>query len=409
MDFPKLRPLHIFPIQLSGEVLVCLQDPLNLSGKTFFLPPPLYFIVSLFDGAHSILDIQAEYMRRFGSLIYREKIEELIQQLDENFLLEGERFEEILREKEEEFKKAPIREAIFSGKSYEKDPPKLKAQLSQYFTGSEGPGPLGEERGRDGLKGVIAPHIDFQRGGFCYAFAHREIWERNDSNCFIIFGISHQPMKHIFSATRKDFETPLGLVKVDQNLLEEIQSRYPFDLFVDEGAHRGEHSIEFQCVFLRYLYPEPMELRIVPVLCGSFQEMIQKQIYPMDLPAIRIFIEAVKESVTHLREKVCYLASADLAHQGLQFGDREGIREYDLQILKTEDQEMLEYVAKGDGEGFYSLILRENDQRRICGLPAIYVLLKILEPKDGRLLKYGQAYTPEIQSVVSFASLAFYS
>jgi hypothetical protein len=35
-------------------------------------------------------------------------------------------------------------------------------------------------------------------------------------------------------------------------------------------------------------------------------------------------------------------------------------------------------------------------------------MLKILDAKEGRLLKYGQAFTPETESVVSFASLAFY-
>jgi hypothetical protein len=35
-------------------------------------------------------------------------------------------------------------------------------------------------------------------------------------------------------------------------------------------------------------------------------------------------------------------------------------------------------------------------------------MVKTLEAKEGKLLKYGQAYTPETQSVVSFASIAFY-
>ena len=39
---------------------------------------------------------------------------------------------------------------------------------------------------------------------------------------------------------------------------------------------------------------------------------------------------------------------------------------------------------------------------------AIYSMLKTLEAKEGKLLKYGQAFTPETQSVVTFASLAFY-
>jgi hypothetical protein len=35
-------------------------------------------------------------------------------------------------------------------------------------------------------------------------------------------------------------------------------------------------------------------------------------------------------------------------------------------------------------------------------------MLKTLEAKRGKLLKYDQAFTPETQSVVTFASLAFY-
>ena len=128
----------------------------------------------------------------------------------------------------------------------------------------------------------------------------------------------------------------------------------------------------------------------------------------MELKPIRQFIEALKESLSSLGRKVCCIASADLAHVGLQFGDREGIGEYDLRILAEEDRTMLDHVERGDGEGFYSSILKEKDRRKICGLPAIYSMLKILGAKEGKLIKYGQAFTPETQSVVSFASLGFY-
>jgi AmmeMemoRadiSam system protein B len=347
-------------------------------------------------------------MRRCGEFLYIEKLQEIISQLDDNFFLEGERFQEALRQKEEGFKKASFREVIFAGKSYEGDPDGLRAQLEGYFKGASGPGSLGENKGTNGLKGVVAPHIDFQRGGFCYAFAHREIWERNSSPCFIIFGIAHTPMENPFCLTRKDFITPLGTLNVDKELVDAIQSRCPDDLFRDEGVQRSEHSIEFQCVFLRYLYPEPHPLKIVPILSGSFNEAIEKGISPMELKPIRQFIEALKGTISSLGREVCYIASADLAHMGLQFGDREGVSEYELRILSQEDEEMLGYLEKMDGEGFFSSISRERDRRRICGFPAIYTMLKTLEAKEGKLLKYGQAFTPETQSVVTFASLAFY-
>jgi len=408
VDYPKLRSINIFPAQSSGQAMLCLQDPQNISEKALFLSPPLYFIVSLFDGQHSILDIQAEYMRKFREFLYTEKLEEIITQLDEALFLEGERFQEALRQKEESFKKVPFREAMFAGKSYEGDPERLKVQLEGYFSGLNGPGSLGEKKGTNGLKGVVAPHIDFQRGGFCYAFAHREIWEKNSSHCFVIFGTAHTPMENPFCLTRKDFITPLGTLNVDKELVDAIQSRCPNDLFKDERVHRSEHSIEFQCVFLRYLYPEPIPLKIVPVLSGSFHEAIEQRISPIELEPIRQFIEALKEAVSSLGREVCYIASADLSHMGLQFGDREGISEYGLRVLSQEDQEMLGYAEKMDGEGFFSLISREKDRRRICGFPAIYLMLKTLETKEAKLLKYGQAFTPETQSVVTFASLAFY-
>jgi len=408
MDFPKLRPVNVFPVQRSDETLICLQDPENISEKALFFSPHAYYVLTLFDGQHSTLDIQAEYMRQFGDFLYAEKLQEIVDQLDENLYLENERFQEALGRIEECFKKAPVREAAFAGKSYEAHPDGLRTRLNQYFEEEGGPGSVGQRAANGGLRGAIAPHIDFQRGGSCYAFAHREIGVRNDAHCFVILGVAHTGMKHPFSLTRKAFETPLGKLDVDQELVEAIQSRCPYDLFRDEGVHRNEHSVEFQCLFLRHLYPEPASIRIVPVLCGSFHEAIDQSVSPMELTPFRQFVDALSESVSARGEKIFYLASADLAHMGLQFGDRKGVGEADLRVLKEVDREMLGYVEKMDGEGFYASILRERDRRKICGLPAIYTLLKVMEAKEGKLLKYGQAYTPETQSVVSFASLGFY-
>lgn len=408
MDYPKLRPVNVFPVQMSGKKVVCLQDPLNVSEKTLFLPPPLYFVVSLFDGNHSVLDIQAEYMRQFGELLYRDRIEAIIREMEEACFLEGTRFEEALRKKEETFRQASTREASFAGKSYEKDPLSLVRQIEGYFKDGEGPGLPEGKKGAGDLQGAVVPHIDFHRGGVCYAFGHREIGERSDASCFIILGTAHGPMKRFFALTRKAFETPLGVLETEQSLVDAVQSRCSDDLFEDEGAHRSEHSIEFQCVFLRYLSGEKRPPRIVPILCGSLHEAIARRVSPMELQPVREFIEALRESLASWPEKVCVIASADLAHVGLQFGDRYGVGEYDLPRLEQEDREMLQHVERGDGEGFFSSVAREQDRRRICGLPAIYTLLQTLGPSRGRVLKYGQALTRETQSVVTFASLGLY-
>ena len=50
----------------------------------------------------------------------------------------------------------------------------------------------------------------------------------------------------------------------------------------------------------------------------------------------------------------------------------------------------------------------EQDRRNVCGVPAIYTLLRVVEAKEGKLLRYEQAVDQAGQSVVSFMAGAFY-
>ena len=45
--------------------------------------------------------------------------------------------------------------------------------------------------------------------------------------------------------------------------------------FDDELTHRTEHSIEFQVVFLQYLLGGRREFSIVPILVGSFHDLME--------------------------------------------------------------------------------------------------------------------------------------
>jgi len=62
-----------------------------------------------------------------------------------------------------------------------------------------------------------------------------------------------------------------------------------------------------------------------------------------------------------------------------------------------------------DAEGFYRSVEEEKDWRKICGLSSIYATLNTLQAKRGVLLGYDQALEPDTGSVVTFASLGFYS
>lgn len=90
---PKLRAVEAIPFQSGGEQLVCLRDPSGGSAKTVVMPARAFLVAALCDGEHTLRDIQTEYVRRFGNLIFLEKVAEMVRQLDEALLLEGQRYE----------------------------------------------------------------------------------------------------------------------------------------------------------------------------------------------------------------------------------------------------------------------------------------------------------------------------
>lgn len=407
--FPKLRSVDIFPAEVSGQRVICLRDPLNISEKILFLPYPVFFIISLLDGQHSILDIQVEFMRRFGEILYREKVQELIDQLEGHYLLESERFRQAEREIIQAFQKSPTRPMALLGEAYDGDRGKLRETIEAYFREPEGPGLPSRGSVSEGLVGVIAPHIDYRRGGPCYAWAHKAIQECSQAELFIILGTAHSATKKPFALTQKDFQTPWGLVETDRAFLAEVKTRCPIDFYEDELVHKAEHSIELQLIFLRALWRKEEPFQVVPVLCGSFHEAILKDLSPMELPGVCQFIQALRMVIAESKKRVCLLASADLAHMGLRFGDAEAPNRFTLQSLDEEDRRLLGYAEGLDAEGFYDALRREKDRRRICGLPPIYTLLHLVDARVGKLLKYSQSMDPATQSVVTFASLAFFS
>ncbi len=412
--YPKLRQLDIIPTEISGQRVFALRDPLNLSGKILFLPYHSFFIVSLFDGQHSVTDIQVEFMRRFGELIYREKIYELIEQLEQHYLLESERFWNEEKRIITDFKNAPWRALALRGEAYGNDQEEVKKMINSFFDPPDGPGiPETVPSTRD-LLGIIAPHIDYRRGGHCYAYAHKALLESTAADLYIILGIAHAPTKNPYVLTRKDFETLGGLVETDREFISELEAKLVFDPYTDEFVHKAEHSIELQLIFLTSLRRNRSPFKILPVLCGSFNEAVGEGKSPQDMDYIKNFLESLKAVIgqrTQEGERICLLASADLAHLGLRFGDAEEPNRFSLETLRAEDLRLLKLAEEVNAEGFYQVIKQERDRRRICGLPAIYTLLYLLQKRTsrGNLLQYSQAYDAATKSVVTFASMAFYA
>ena len=403
---PKLRPLDAFPVEHRGERCIAIRDPSGYTDAVVILPRVLLEIVSLFDGEHSVLDIQAAIMRRHGELIPRERIEEIVDALDAQGFLDSPRFAERRAAVDGEFLAAPTRPASHAGGAYPAEPDALRTAFDRFFSPPAGPGPIDGRAGSgDTVRGVIAPHIDFHRGGPAYAWAYHALAERSEADLFVIFGTCHAGMEHPFALTRKDHESPLGAVPVARDVVEALADRARQDCFGSELAHRAEHSIEFQAVFLRYLYAGRRDFEIVPVLTSFAHEAMREGRRPDDDPRVPRFLDALAETLAASGRRVGFVAGADLAHVGPRFGDPEPVSPADLERIGSEDRAMLSAVEAGEPEAFFESVARDADQRRICGFSPIYTLLRALGGARGTLRRYGQ--WPDPEGVVTFASVVF--
>jgi hypothetical protein len=413
---PKLRPLEAFPVEVDGKRVICLRDPSGMSENVALVPRPVLALLALLDGTRDLGELQADFVRGGGELVSRDAIARLLDQLDEAHLLDSERFRARREQVIAEYRAAPAREAAHAGASYPAEPAALRTFLDGFFAAAGGgrtkraPTPRAAKAKRPRrpapLRALVAPHIDFNRGGRIYALAYRPLLDERPPDLYVVLGTDHNGDGARYSLTRKPFDTPLGPVPTAVDVVEAVVRRAGPALLAGELNHRREHSIEFQAVVLRYLAdrrgdgPPP---GVLPVLCGSFHDLVERGADPAADARLADLCGAIAEAVAGRR--VVWIAAADLAHVGPHFGDPRPLEDGDLKALAAHDAALLATVAAGDAAAFYRLLADERDERRVCGLPPIYTLLRLCGEVRGEVLGYEQC-PAEPGSCVSVAAVA---
>ncbi|HEY3999335.1 MAG TPA: AmmeMemoRadiSam system protein B [Candidatus Xenobia bacterium] len=396
---PVLRALDLFPIESEGQKLLCLRDPEGYSSHLVFLQPAAVFMIARMDGQNTLQDIADAFQKASGRPVALTQLEGLVADLDQQYLLDSPRFREYKAAAEEAFRTATVRPMAHGGRAYEGEPDKLRTMLNGWMDAASS--------NRNGqLRALIAPHIDYHRGGPCYGHAYQAL-RGTDFETVVVLGTSHAPTRRFFAGTLKDFETPLGLLENDRPFMEELMRRYRLPMTDDELVHKNEHAIELQTTFIKHLLPQA---RIVPILVGSFHPMLVAGMSPWDMAAVRDFVQAMRETVSALGRRVCYIAAADLAHIGTRFGDEEPADDKLMAWVAAEDALSLAEAAAVRPEGWFGKSAAEGDRRRICGLSPIYTMLRVLAPDAiaGKLLQYQQCNEPTGANNVTIASVAYY-
>lgn len=376
LDRPRLRPVEINPVEENGERFFVVHDQQQLSDQSLVVSPTGAWLLQHFTGENSREEIREKFREETGESLPSDMLRELIDALDENYLLQNERAQQRIQSVVDDFKQRDVRRATLPGQSIPGDPGDLSQFFAETLEAQDGSEP---ETDFDGL---VLPHIDYFRGQKTYTKTLPHLEAMPDFERVVILGISHYSCPVPFSITDKAYETPHGTVPVDEDALNRLQSALPYEPSEGEIAHRLEHSVEIPLLLLQHVYPD-REFSIVPIICSYRDES-----------SVDGILDDVIDEIDHLLEdpETQLLAGVDFAHMGTQFGDREPLSEDDYESIEEHDRAMLDTITGADETEFEEHIQSDNNRRRVCGYPAIRTLLPLFETGD--LIDYDQAQDP---------------
>ena len=403
---PALRPLEAHPVETTEGVRYLVRDPQGYSDREAWLSPQALFLAAQLDGVRGKREVVAAFQGQFGVTLTDADVDGLVSQLDAALFLDSAAFHSRRDAVDRAFLAEPLRPPAHTA-AYDPNPVTLPHFLDGLFTADGGPGALpGTSNGRP-LRGLVAPHIDLHRGGPIYAHAYKAVAEAAAVDTFVVLGTCHGPMAQPFAVCSKGYDTPLGAVPADDALVDALRAACPW-AFADELAHRQEHSIEFQAVFLRHLFRD-RPLRMVPILVDGLHRHLVEATDPADDAKIETFLAVLQESIARLHRTVCFIAAVDLSHVGRHFGDPDILTADRLSAVEASDRTLLDALRTGDAAAFYRAWAATGDQTRVCGAAPLYAFRRLIDGVAGDLLTYRQCTAPESDLSVSCAAMAFRS
>jgi len=383
-----------------------MHDPLGLSDKAVLVPQHMASLLALCDGTRDIGGLQAGLALRTGIQLTPSQVRDVLAEMDAALLLENGAFRQATADALTVYRQAEHRRPSHADLVYPSNPAELTVALEEYGAGLPPPGDK-ITTGRS-LAGVVCPHVDYKRGGATYAHVWREAFPfLKDVELVVVFGTDHAGGPGSITLTRQSYATPFGVLPTDSAIVDGLADTLgPERAFAEELHHINEHSIELAMVWFHH-YADGRPCPTVPVLCGSYQEFIQGEGDPSRDETINAMIAYLREATAGRRTLV--VAAADLSHIGPAFGDPAPIDAVGKVDVRNRDARSIGAICDGDPETFYALSREESDNRHLCGLPPIYMALRLLGNVRGESLGYTQC-PADIHggSLVSIAGVLLY-
>ncbi len=268
-----------------------------------------------------------------------------------------------------------IRQPAVAGMFYPGTKSALIAEIKDYLNRAKVPE-------LQNVKIIISPHAGYMYSGPVAAYGYKAIEGKEYDNVFI-FAPSHRAQfRGISVYDGEGYETPLGVVKINQNIVKKLLYESNLINFHKE-AHTYEHSLEVQLPFLQVVLNN--DFKLVPALVGTHN--------------VNELIEVAKVVNEYIGKNDLIVLSTDLSHY------------YDSNRAKQLDFVAIEDIKNLDIEKFYNDIA--SGKTEACGFGPLIIGMAIAKLRgwnNCEILKYADSgdVSGDKSQVVGYVSAVVY-
>lgn len=282
-----------------------------------------------------------------------------------------------------------IRPSVLAGQWYPREAQKLQDSIEKYLF--DVPSERFSELSSEDVRALIVPHAGHMWSGPTAASGYRLVQGRDIARIFILCPNHRVPVSGIVAPSADAFETPLGNVPVDRDVVQRLRDAGVVRF--DDGAHKYEHAIEIQLPFIQVAFSAKVP-KIVPLIVGILTEEEERRFADMYL--------SLSDARTLL------IVSSDFLHYGENYGYvpfgalvQSQIERYDKRTLRA--------LSSMDGAAFDAFA--DENPHAACGLNAMRLAEHIFSrmPTVLQLLAYGTSghLSGDESMSVSYAAVAF--
>ncbi len=269
-----------------------------------------------------------------------------------------------------------IRESVIAGAWYPAEPALLKKELVRYLDRARPPRLEGE------LTGLVVPHAGYLYSGSVAAWSYRLLLDNQFDRVLILAPSHHASFNRASIYNLGGFRTPLGVVPLDRELIDELYRHADIIGFIPQADSR-EHSLEIQLPFLQTVLST---FKLTPVIMGT-----QRSDFCLKLA------QAIAETCS--QKRVLLIASSDLSHY------------YPYDEAKRLDGVCLDRLNALDPEGLAEDV--QNQRTHACGAGPLITMMfaaQKLGADRSTVLRYANSgdVTGDRSGVVGYAAAAIY-